>query len=650
MNNKIVRISALCVLITSCAFAQQKEKDSTLNELNEVVISDSKFALKKEKSGKIIVKITAEELAKRSGQSLATVLSSVAGMEINGNQSSAGKNLGYYIRGGRNRQTLIIIDGIPVSDASGINIEYDLRLIPVEQVESIEIMKGAASTLYGSGAAAGVININLKKAGKKAIAGNAYMSIGTQTTADRVNYLPQDYNQGLSINGNVEKFNYYASLNSTETTGISEAIVPASAAFEADRFSRINSLVKLGFTPTKKLSLDFFANYDRLKNDFDGTFDNFNNPDTPLNTSSSEQFRLGFSPKYKYNKGEFIVNLSFNNIERNFNMFNSYSDAVDVSDYKSRNVNVDGFNKYSFSKQFFIVVGTQFQFQEMESKTPYDAIAPETAKFNTVDPYLTAVYNSDFGLNLNVGIRDNMHSVYGDHFVYNVNPSFSFSELPLKVLASYSTAYITPSLYQLYSPYGNLDLTPEENSTVEAGFEAALLAKKLTFNIVAFHREEKNSVGFYTNPTTFASNYINIEGKNNAKGVEAMVSYAFSKELKVNANYTFTQVEAPLSRLIPKHKGNISLDYQPVARAFFNLNYQYVDQRTDAFFDGGTYATTSVVLDSYQLFNAIAKYDLIKNRMSVFLAVNNILNEAFVESVGYSTRGRNFKIGLNLSF
>jgi vitamin B12 transporter len=69
---------------------------------------------------------------------------------------------------------------------------------------------------------------------------------------------------------------------------------------------------------------------------------------------------------------------------------------------------------------------TQFQFQEMESKTLYDAIAAETAKFNTVDPYLTAVYNSDFGLNLNVGVRDNMHSVYGDHFVYNVNPSFSF--------------------------------------------------------------------------------------------------------------------------------------------------------------------------------------------------------------------------------
>jgi vitamin B12 transporter len=650
MNNKIVRISALFVLMTACAFAQQKEKDSTLNELNEVVISDSKFTLKKEKSGKIIVKITAEELAKRSGQSLATVLSSVAGIEINGNQSSAGKNLGYYIRGGRNRQTLIMIDGIPVTDASGINLEYDLRLIPVEQVESIEIMKGAASTLYGSGAAAGVINITLKKAGKKAIAGNAYMSIGTQTTADRVNYKPQDYNQGLSVNGNLEKFNYYASLNSTEITGISEAAVPKAAAFEADRFSRINSLVKLGFTPIKQLSFEFFANYDRLKNDFDGTFDNFNNPDTPLNVSNSEQFRFGFSPKYKYKRGEFVLNSSFNTIERNYNIFSSYSNSVDLSDYKSRSVNIDGFNKYSFSDQFFVVLGTQFQFQEMDSKTPYDAIAAETAKFNTIDPYITAVYNSDFGLNLNVGARYNMHSVYGDNFVYNVNPSFSFSELPLKILASYSTAYITPSLYQLYSPYGNLDLTPEENSTVEAGFEVELLDKKLTLNAIAWHREEKNPFGFYTNPDTYASNYINIEGKNNAKGVETMVSYAFSKELKVNANYTFTQVEESLSRLVPKHKGNVSLDYQPLSRAFFNINYQYVDQRTDAFFDGGTFATTPVVLGSYQLFNATAKYDLIINRMSVFATVNNIFNEEFVETVGYSTRGRNFKVGLNINF
>lgn len=645
MNKKMVRLSAFALFIAMNAFAQEQEV-----KLDEVVISDSKFALPKEKSGKVIVKITAEELAKKSGQSLATILSMVAGLEVNGNQSSAGKNLGYYIRGGRNRQTLILIDGIPVTDASGINLEYDLRLIPVEQVESIEIMKGAASTLYGTGAATGVINITLKKAGKKAIAGNAYMSMGSQTTADKVKYNPQEFNQGFVLNGNIEKFNYFASLNSTETKGISEAAVPQSPAYEEDRFSRVNSLVKFGFKPTTKLTLDFFANYDKVKSDFDGTFDNFSNPDTSLNESISEQFRFGFSPKYKYNKGEFVLNSSFNTIERNYNTFNSWSNSVDVSDYKSKSVNVDAFNKYVFNKHFFIVTGGQFQFHEMNSETSYDAINNEIAKFNTIDPYLTAVYNSDFGLNVNAGARYNMHSIYDNHFVYNVNPSYSFSKIPLKVLTSYSTAYITPSLYQLYSPYGNLNLTPEENSTVEAGFEVELFNKKFTFNTVAFLREEKNSIGFFTDPITWASNYVNIEGKNNAKGIETMVSYSFSTKVKVNGNYTFTQVEQPLSRLIPKHKGNVSLDYQVTTRTFFNVNYQYVDQRNDAFFDGGTFATTPVLLDSYQLINATAKYELIKNRMTVFGAVTNILNEEFVESVGYSTRGRNFKIGLNILF
>ncbi len=182
MNKKIVRMSALLVLVTSCALAQ--EKDSTkVNQLKEVVVSDTKFAQSKEKSGKVITKITEEELQKKSGQSLANVLSSAVGIEINGSQSANGKNLGYYIRGGKNQQVLILIDGIPVTDASGISFEYDLRLLPVDQVESIEIMKGAASTLYGTGAATAVINITLKKSGRKPIQGNGYINIGSNNTA-----------------------------------------------------------------------------------------------------------------------------------------------------------------------------------------------------------------------------------------------------------------------------------------------------------------------------------------------------------------------------------------------------------------------------------------------------------------------------------
>jgi vitamin B12 transporter len=506
-------------------------------------------------------------------------------------------------------------------------------------------MKGAASTLYGSGAATGVINIKLKKSGKATIAGSGYFNVGTNTTATHQNLKASDFNQGFSVNGRTTKLSYFAALNSTETKGISEA---KGVDFEEDHFSKIATLLKIGFTPTKKVSFDFFMNYDRIKNNYDGTYDNFTSPDTPINVATSEQFRLGFSPKYKYNKGEFVLNSGFTSTERKYTAFNSWTNSIDNSLYASKSISADAFNKYSFSNQFFLILGSQFQFNEMEAES--ESIFKENAKFNTIDTYFTTVYNSDFGLNINAGARYNLHSVYDNYAVYNFNPSFSFSKLPLKILASYSTAYITPSLYQLYSPYGNLALTPEKNSTVEGGFEMLFLNKKVTLNTVCFYREENNSIGFYTNPDTWVSNYANIEGTYNAKGIETMFSVSASDKLKFNANYTFTEVEEPLKRLIPKHKGNLSLDYEFSEKASFNLAYQYVDKRKDAFFDGGTYETTNVVLDSYQLVNAVGNFKIIKNRLNVFVSVNNIFNENFTEAIGYSTRGRNFKVGLNVIF
>jgi len=650
MNKKIVRMGALCVLMTTCAFAQQKETNPIKNELEEVVVSDSKFALEKEKSGKVISKITAEELQNKSGQTIATILSTVAGVEINGNQSVAGKNLGYYIRGGKNSQVLILIDGIPVTDASGINFQYDLNLLPADQVESIEIMKGASSTLYGSGAATGIINIVLKKATKATIQGNAYITIGTNNTALTKKTSGQDLNQGFSVSGNSQKVTYYTSLNSTETRGMSQIASPnQNVNYEADPFSRVNYLAKLGVKATNKLTLDFSATYDKIKNDYDGAFDNTGTNDTDKNTSQSEQIRFGFMPKYKYNKGEFVLNSGLTKIERAYNEFNSYSNTIDFSKYNSRSINADGYTKYEFSKVFFLVAGAQYQFHDMNSETPYSDIARENTKFTMIDPYFTGVYNSNFGLNMNVGARLNIHSQYGNQLVYNINPSYDFKSIPVKLLTSFSTAFVTPSLYQLYSEYGNKELTPEKNSTLEAGFELQFFNKKVRWNTVGFFREQTNFIGFYYNPITFASNYININGTNKAKGLETEASIHINAKMNLRFNYTFTQVDEALDRLIPKQKVNSELNYQFYKRAFFNLSYQYVDTRKDAFFDGNSFATQNVDLGSYQIVNSSIKYELLQNRLTIFASATNIFNADFVENIGYNTRGRNFKIGLNIT-
>ena len=646
---KTIRISAFFALITSCALAQ--EKDSlAVNALKEVVVSDTKFSQNREKSGKVIEVISAADLEKKSGQSLATVLSQVTGLEINGNQSANGKNLGYYIRGGKNRQVLILIDGIPVTDASGISFEYDLRLLPVEQVERIEIMKGAASTLYGTGAATGVINIMLKKSSKKEIEGNAYMNIGSNNTADNHHYNGQEFNQGISVNGTVSKVNYFAGLNSTETNGMSQIAAPTSDTdYETDRFSRQNVLAKLGYKATEKLTLDFFGNYDRIKNDYDLSFDNTGFNDTDINKTKSEQIRFGFTSKYQYNKGEFVLNSGFTKITRDYDELNTFSNTVDYSLYESRSIVVDGYNKYNFSNQLAIILGATYQFNDMKSQTPFSTIEKELTKFNIVDGYTTLVYNSNFGLNVNTGGRLNHHSAYGNNFVFNFNPSYNFkTSFPFKMLASYSTAYVTPSLYQLYSEYGNDTLTPEKNATIEAGFETELMNKKLKLNAVAFYRDQNDAINFYFNPVTFDSFYVNVDGSTKAKGVESSLSYAVLPKLHINANYTFTQVDEVLDRLIPKHKANASLEYQPSSRTLFNVSYQYFDARNDAFYDANTFSVLPIKLGSYQLVNLLVKHELIKNRLTVFGAATNILNEEFVENVGYATRGRNFKIGLNI--
>lgn len=645
MNKNFIRISAFFALMTSCGYAQVKDSVK-VNQLDEVVISDTKFAQSKEKSGKVITKISADELQKKSGQSLATILSSVAGVEINGNQSANGKNLGYYIRGGKNQQVLILIDGNPVTDASGISFEFDLRLLPIDQVESIEIMKGAASTLYGSGAATAVINITLKKSSKKPIQANAYMNIGSNNTSSNHKYNGQDFNQGFSLNGTVSKVNYLASLNSTETGGMSQIAAPTpDSNYDKDRFSRINYMSKIGFKVTEKLTLDFFGNYDKVNNDYDFTFDNTGFSDTNLNKSKTGQYRFGFTPKYKYKKGEFHLNSSFSKIQRDYQELNTYTSAIDYSNYAARSINLDAFNKYDLNKSFYLITGANYQFHDMSSATPYSNIAKEGTKFNMIDPYVTGVYSSNFGLNVNAGARLDVHSQYGNQLVYNVNPSFNFGkEILVKILGSISTAFITPSLYQLYSQYGTSTLTPEKNTTIESGFEITLLNKKLTLNAVGFYREQNNSIGF--DPTY---HYANIEGLNKAKGIETSFNYALNSKLNLNANYTFTQVDEALNRLIPKHKVNSSIDFSATKRLFLNVSYQYVDARQDAFFDGNTYTVVPAKLDSYQLVNALVKYELVKNRLSIFGSATNILNKDFVENIGYSTRGRNFKLGLNIS-
>jgi len=235
MNKKTNAFLALGVLFSMHAVAQ--EQAPKVETLEEVVLTDSRFELKRENSGKTVITISQEEIEKNQGRSVAELINTKSGIEINGSRSNAGQNLGVFVRGGRNRQVLVIIDGVQVSDPSQINGEYDLRLLSLGNIEKIEVIKGAASTLYGSGAAAAVINITTKKAGDDAVNVVLNSSVGTNQSQDDQDYRLSDFNNSVNINGTLNKFTYKAGYNQQFTDGLSAAIVEDGEG-ERDDFSK----------------------------------------------------------------------------------------------------------------------------------------------------------------------------------------------------------------------------------------------------------------------------------------------------------------------------------------------------------------------------------------------------------------------------
>lgn len=139
----------------------------SLISLDEIVVSDNKLELPRSTKTKRVIRLEAEELQRYAGQPLALVLNNLTGIEISGSRGAQGQNLGLYARGGNNRQILVLLDGLPINDPSQPASDFDLRLIDLSSIASIEVIKGPSSVVYGSGAATAVIAITTKKPPKR---------------------------------------------------------------------------------------------------------------------------------------------------------------------------------------------------------------------------------------------------------------------------------------------------------------------------------------------------------------------------------------------------------------------------------------------------------------------------------------------------
>jgi len=632
---KKIHLSWLCLIMVFVNVIAQ-EKNEKVEQLEEVVVTATKFPTKKELVGKIIYQIKPEEIANLKGKTVVDVLDNIAGIQINGANSVAGKNKSTYIRGGRDRQILVLIDGVPVSDPSGVNTTFDLRLLTLSQVESIEVMNGAASTLYGSGAATGVVNIKLKKASAKGIAFNYQTSVGTYNSQADSKFNFNDFNQNVLINGTLKKLNYLATFNTSKTDGLSEASdINSSEKFENDEFNATNAFLRIGYSFNTKLNVQLFGNYDKDVYDYDaGAFS-----DSEINNGENKQIRFGVKSNYNYAKGALAFTVSYNKIDRVLNSFNGWTNETDYYKYTGKMYVLDVVNNYKISKAVQFITGLNYQKLSNLTNSPYGNIDDALANYKTIDPYVTLVFNSASGFNLNAGSRLNNHSEYGSNWVYNVNPSFNFNS-HFKIISSISTAFIAPSTYQLFSQYGNVDLEPEKDRTIEAGI---VYSNKDTFEInsVFFYREEENAIilpDFIT--------YRNTAETLIAKGIETGISINFFKDFGIKLGHTYTNKSADLD-YIPKNKFTALLETKSIKNSYVSVAFKNISKRT--YFDQwGTGST--IAFDAYSLVDLYASHNLVKDKLVLFAQLNNVFNENYIETIGFTTLGRNFKIGLDFKF
>ena len=377
------------------------------------------------------------------------------------------------------------------------------------------------------------------------------------------------------------KWGYKASFGQQYTDGLS-AVTTGN---EKDAFSRTNVGVGLNYAWSKNLSINAFANQDRFTTEYDTTFPIFDDADF---TSLTDQYRFGIAPQWTYKNGSLQVNTAFQRIERTF--YDDFSTRLNAKSWV-----FDAYNKYNINDRLYTVIGLNYIVNKVQFTEEKD--------ITNTDPYLNVVWVSGFGLNLNAGARLNNHSEYGSHLTYNFNPSYThkFDDNYIKALASYSTSFIAPSLSQLFGAFGpNPNLKPEENRTLELGTELNF-GKKLLVNLVYFNRKEKNFIDFViVDFETFEGEYQNVLTDFEVQGVEVGLAAEITGDLRLNANYSFTEKKDVVVIRLPKHKVNASLNYNFSKKNHIGLNYQFVGERNDNDFSR---LPSAVVLGTFSLFD-----------------------------------------------
>lgn len=622
-------------------------QDSTsYRQLDQVIVTANRLQQKQSSTGKMVTVISQETLQRNAGKNLSEIINYQAGVFINGAGNNLGTNPDVYLRGSGLGNTLILLDGVPMNDPSQINNTFDLNMISLGMIERVEILKGAQSTLWGSDAVAGVINIITKKATKNGQHLSSLLSYGSYQTL----------RGNIGLNGAIGKLSYRLGYDFTNGKGFSTAHDSTGKKdFDQDNFKQNNWQLALGYQFNKNWSITTshqFLKYTggtdagAFQDDKDNVFDNKN---------TQHHIDLGYAgANFQWHLTQSFLKAGriYTDDSASIGGFAKYSRG----EYNGNTAITETFGNFNLSKKLVLVAGLQYQHQQtsqsylsISSFGPFETALGDSAKANNLSWYNSILLKDLAGFDIEAGFRINRHNIYGNNSTYTINPSYHINQ-QLKLFINLSSAYKIPSLYQLYSEYGNKGLSPEKSTNYELGVSFLDKKGRSSVRIAGFKRDIQDLIVFYTNPSNFASQYINRDQQHDY-GFELETHFKLSTKTDWILNATYVDGEGDNKGVKTKNLYrrpnfiiNTVFTWQPTAKITLMPSLRYIGTRLK-----GTYDAGPEKMPAYTTLDLYMGYALTK-RTKCFIDLRNISNQEYFDVVGYNSKRFNLMAGLTFGF
>ncbi|MFH1996202.1 MAG: TonB-dependent receptor [Candidatus Omnitrophota bacterium] len=641
------------------AAAEKKEANSDKVTVKEVIVSASRVEEDASRIASDVVIITEEDLKEQKVTYVIDALRNVPGIHVAQNGIFGGLS-SVYLRGVSTGQTLVMIDGMRVFDPMSTDASFNAAHMSIDNVERIEIIKGPQSVLYGSNAIGGVINI-ITKRGKGRPSFETDGSIGYWRT----------YQGRTSFSGSCDMLDFSFSASGVTTDGISKVNERENAG-ERDFYKNYTFDGRLDWNLTDTLSYGIEARYNDawLKYDDGGNQDDMNRYGTAETILVSSYFDAMFFEALKS-----TLSFAFMRFRREDEDQNDGRDLEEnYSFFHGKDIKAGWQNTLFINDFDTVTAGCEFEYEEGNSDTNtgspfWNSKSTISTRMNAVRSfYANNVFHAG-GLYITTGLRNDRHSRWGNYTTYRFAGAYDFEWRHLdtigfqpfgvdwseagcntKVRGSYGTGFKSPSIYQIYSPFGRDDLQPEKSWGWEFGIEQGFLDKKLFGEITYFGTDVKNLINF----DLINWVYENL-GTAEMEGLEVSFHIIPVDWFKIKGGYTYynkTRDKNTHDRLIkrPKDRFSVNVDWVVFVVPLYkdqsmkgrvNFNTLYVGNRHDRF----GWPVREELLQAYYKFDLISEIS-VTDYFSVYWKIDNLTDRFYEEVYGFATPERNHTVGV----